>query len=187
VSVTHARPRQGAVAVLVVVSACTLLSFRLRLVAAPDTQRLAALTCLYVLILFASLAIHAPRGPRLLHPAVALIAGMGALLLATAVAGRAAPVPFAPTVVVLSLVGAVAEEALFRRTAYSLLAPRGPVIAVAITALVFAAIHLPLYGVAAFPVDLGAGLLLGWQRHATGSWSVPATTHVAANLVAVIR
>ena len=40
---------------------------------------------------------------------------------------------------------------------------------------------------AAFPVDLGAGLVFGWQRWATGSWVAPAGTHAAANLVAVLR
>ena len=47
--------------------------------------------------------------------------------------------------------------------------------------------HIPSYGLAAFPVDLGAGLLFGWQRWAAGTWTVPAATHAAANLLAVIR
>ncbi len=54
------------------------------------------------------------------------------------------------------------------------------------SALLFAAVHVPLYGVAAFPVDLGAGLLFSWQRWASGDWTVPAATHAAANLLAVI-
>ena len=36
-------------------------------------------------------------------------------------------------------------------------------------------------------VDLGAGLLLSWQRWASGGWGAPAATHVVANLVAVLR
>jgi membrane protease YdiL (CAAX protease family) len=36
------------------------------------------------------------------------------------------------------------------------------------------------------PLDLAAGLLLGWQRQATGSWAVPAATHVVANLLVVL-
>jgi hypothetical protein len=39
---------------------------------------------------------------------------------------------------------------------------------------------------AAFWVDLGAGLLLSWQRWASGTWAVPAATHVAANLLVVL-
>jgi hypothetical protein len=58
---------------------------------------------------------------------------------------------------------------------------------VGLSALVFALIHLPMYGVGAFPVDLGAGLLLGWQRWASGGWGAPAVTHVVANLAMVIR
>ena len=186
-SVARTRPRRSAIALLVVVSASALLSLRLRLATTPDALRLTGLMTIYALILFASLAIRAPRGARLLHPAVALSIGLGALLLVTAAAGPVAPLPLGPTAVAVSLMAALAEEALFRRAAYSLLAARGPSIAVALTALLFAAIHVPLYGVAAFPVDLGAGLLFGWQRHATGSWSVPATTHVAANVLAVVR
>ncbi len=80
----------------------------------------------------------------------------------------------------------MAEEALFRRVAYGVLEPYGAVTAVAVTALLFALIHVPLYGVVAFPVDLGAGLLFGWQRWAAGTWTVPAATHAAANCLAVI-
>ena len=50
---------------------------------------------------------------------------------------------------------------------------------------VFALVHLPAYGVAAMPVDLGAALLLSWQRYASGRWTVPAVTHAVANLLAV--
>jgi hypothetical protein len=31
-----------------------------------------------------------------------------------------------------------------------------------------------------------AGLVLGWQRWAAGTWTVPAVTHVLANLMVVI-
>jgi hypothetical protein len=34
------------------------------------------------------------------------------------------------------------------------------------------------------PLDLAAGLIFGWQRRATGSWTAPAATHVIANLLA---
>jgi hypothetical protein len=36
------------------------------------------------------------------------------------------------------------------------------------------------------PLDLAAGLLLGWQRATTGSWAAPAVTHVVANLLVVL-
>ena len=59
--------------------------------------------------------------------------------------------------------------------------------AIAISGVVFALVHLPAYGTAAIPVDLGAGLLFGWQRWASGTWATPAITHGAANLLAVLR
>jgi membrane protease YdiL (CAAX protease family) len=85
----------------------------------------------------------------------------------------------------LAVLAAVSEEALFRGLLYGRLERSGPVVAVAGSAVVFALVHLPGYGVAAMPVDLGAGLLLSWQRYACGRWTVPAVTHVVANLLAV--
>ena len=85
----------------------------------------------------------------------------------------------------LALVAAVAEEALFRRVLYERLLRFGVVAAVGGSAVVFALVHLPAYGLAAMPVDLGAALLLGWQRYASGRWTVPAVTHAVANLLAV--
>jgi membrane protease YdiL (CAAX protease family) len=85
----------------------------------------------------------------------------------------------------ITVVAAVAEEALFRRVLYDRLLRFGVVAAVGGTAVVFALMHLPAYGVAAMPVDLGAALLLSWQRYASGRWTVPAVTHAVANLLAV--
>ena len=55
------------------------------------------------------------------------------------------------------------------------------------SALLFAAVHVPIYGPAVFWVDLGAGLLFSWQRWASGTWGASAATHAAANLLAVLR
>jgi membrane protease YdiL (CAAX protease family) len=85
----------------------------------------------------------------------------------------------------VALLAAVAEEALFRRLLYDRLLRFGVLTAVIGSAVVFAVAHLPAYGVAAMPVDLGAALLLSWQRYASGRWTVPAVTHVVANLLAV--
>jgi membrane protease YdiL (CAAX protease family) len=87
----------------------------------------------------------------------------------------------------LSVLAAVAEEALFRGGLFRLLEGRGMALAVAGSALAFALVHVPAYGWQAFPVDLGAGLLFSWQRLVTGRWSVPGATHAAANLLAVMR
>ena len=37
--------------------------------------------------------------------------------------------------------------------------------------------------VADVPVDFAAGMVFGWQRWATGTWSSPAVTHAIANLL----
>jgi membrane protease YdiL (CAAX protease family) len=131
---------------------------------------------------------RAPRAPAG-RAALALGAGLAAVL-AVAVVARPAPplggmgTPFAA--LGLSLLAAVAEEALFRGALYGALRRWGAPVAIAGSALLFALVHIPSYGPAALPVDLGAGLLFGWQRWASGRWTVPAATHAAVNLLAVI-
>jgi membrane protease YdiL (CAAX protease family) len=83
-------------------------------------------------------------------------------------------------------VAAVAEEAFFRRLMFGWLARWGNGVAIAGTAVAFAVVHLRAYGVWSVPVNLGAGVLLGWQRWATGRWSAAAATHVVANLLQIM-
>ena len=64
--------------------------------------------------------------------------------------------------------------------------PSGPVLAIAGSALLFALVHITVYGAWVLPIDLAAGVVLGWQRWATGSWRAPAITHVIANVLVVI-
>jgi membrane protease YdiL (CAAX protease family) len=125
--------------------------------------------------------------PQLLVPVMAFGVGAGAILLAGLVAGPHLPVPVAGQAFVLNSLAAVSEEAFFRRFLFDRLTPFGPAAAVLLTAFLFALIHVHLYGMPAVWVDLGAGLLLSWQRWATGRWTTSAATHVLANLVAVIR
>jgi hypothetical protein len=47
-------------------------------------------------------------------------------------------------------------------------------------------VHVTVYGAWVLPIDVAAGLLFGWQRWATNSWSVPAATHVLANVLVVV-
>jgi membrane protease YdiL (CAAX protease family) len=149
--------------------------------------RVALLLLVYGAIAVASAPLLGADEPARLHPM--LVAGVGslAMLIAVAAAGPSAPVAGAAIVLPLSLAAAVSEEMLFRGVAYAELGRWGPVAAVAGSALLFALIHLRAYGPAAMPVDLGAGLLLSWQRWASGSWKIPAATHAAANLLAVMR
>ena len=87
----------------------------------------------------------------------------------------------------LNALAAVAEEAFFRRYLYGLLVERhGPAVAVTVTAAAFALVHVTVWGWWVLPLDLAAGLVLSWQRAATGRWSVPAATHVLANTLALL-
>lgn len=174
-----------AVRLSVVAAGTGLLLMRTQLATVPDARRVDLLALLYGVMLAAALAVPVRAGRPRARPATVLAVGLGAIGLAAAVSGRPAAVPFGSWVLPLALLAAVAEEALFRRAAYGLLEPLGAAAAVVLTALLFAGIHLPLYGVSAFPVDLGAGLLFGWQRYASGTWSIPAGTHAAANFLAV--
>jgi membrane protease YdiL (CAAX protease family) len=170
----------------IVLAGSAALLLRLRLAGHPGSIRVGGLVGLYLAMLAAALWIPAPHerhGERTLSLAVGLF-GVGVAALA---AGRPVAIPWSAWALPLGVLAAIAEEALFRRAAYAALEPAGALVAVTATALLFAAIHVPLYGTAAFPVDLGAGMLFGWQRHASGSWTVPAATHAAANIVVVLR
>jgi membrane protease YdiL (CAAX protease family) len=123
------------------------------------------------------------RGP--LGLGVPLVLGLVAVAGTGVVAGPVADRRVGGVAVGLALLAAVAEEALFRRVLYERLLRFGVVAAVVGSAVLFALVHLPAYGLAAMPVDLGAALLLGWQRYASGRWTVPAVTHAVANLLAV--
>ncbi len=133
-------------------------------------------------------AIAARREPS--SPArVAAAAATGIVAVTAAATISPAPALAVPTVVpALNALAAVAEEAFFRGPLFDLVCRRaGDAVAVVATAAAFAAVHVPLYGWAALPVDLGAGLLFGWQRRVSGTWIVPAVTHGLANLLVVMR
>lgn len=80
----------------------------------------------------------------------------------------------------------VAEEAFFRRGMYGWLERRGAPVAVTVTTVAFALVHIPVYGWGSVPLNLAAGALLGWQRWATGRWTAAAATHAAANVVQIV-
>jgi len=165
---------------------CGALVLRTRLAVLPSTDRVVALAAIFGAILVASLLVPAAPGRRRRHPGGGRLVGHAGQAGAPHPPRHPGPIPVGPGAIPLSLLAAVAEEALFRRAAYGALEPAGAVVAIGVTSLLFALIHVPLYGVAAFPVDLGAGLLFGWQRWASGTWTTSAGTHAAANLLAVI-
>ncbi|MEX2204371.1 MAG: CPBP family intramembrane glutamic endopeptidase [Actinomycetota bacterium] len=141
----------------------------------------------YAAIGLAAMAVPAATERPRLAPSIVLGLGLVSIAIAAIAAGSPVLAPWTSAALPLSLLAALAEEALFRRVLYARLLRLGAVAAITITAVVFAVVHLPAYGTAAIPVDFGAGLLFGWQRWASGTWTTPAITHGAANLLAVLR
>ena len=83
----------------------------------------------------------------------------------------------------LVTVVAAAEEVILRGVLFDALQGRsGMVVAVVVTALLFAVIHLPLYGEPALGIDLCAGVFLGCLRVASGSVTAPLVAHVLADV-----
>jgi hypothetical protein len=181
-----ARPRVQVGLALPVLAGIGLLLLRLRILDTSGATRIALLTAVLAAILAASLLVPVAPGVARARPWVVTAVGLVGVGVAALVAGRPMAAPLGPWGLPLAVFAAVAEEALFRRAAYGWLERFGPVVAVFGSALLFAGVHLPLYGAAALPVDLGAGLLFSWQRWASGTWTVPAGTHVAANVLAVV-
>jgi membrane protease YdiL (CAAX protease family) len=177
----------GSAVVLLAVAALALRPYVVATQPVSPGARNLLLVLVYLAIATASILPPIPRGSAHLPALVVFAVGASALAIVWATAGPTAPLPLAPLAVPLSLLAAVAEEACFRRLAYARLLRFGVPAAIGGGALLFALVHVPAYGLAAFPVDLGAGLLFGWQRWASGSWTVPAATHAAANLLAVMR
>jgi membrane protease YdiL (CAAX protease family) len=148
----------------------------------------AALVVLFVALLAVGVALPIPRvvPARRIPATSALAVGVLAFSVGRLLGGGASPRPLTLGVVALNSLAAVAEEAWFRRLCFGLLAPGGTVFAIVGSSLLFAAVHVPIYGLWVLPLDVAAGLVLGWQRAATGSWAVPALTHVVANLLVVL-
>ena len=173
-------------ATLVVVLGVALLVARPFAQAATGT-RTALFAASYLTIGLASIAVPLEREHPHLAPGLALLWGFGAVVVAANVAGSPVPLPWSAAALPLSLLAAVAEEALFRRLAYARLEAFGAAVAIVGSAVLFGLVHVPAYGLTALPVDVGAGLLFGWQRWASGTWTVPAATHAVANALVVLR
>ena len=113
-------------------------------------------------------------GAAVLVVPVLVTHGVGGHLAATGYAS------WAPATVAV----ATAEEALLRGALYDAVArARGVDAAVVVGAISFAALHVPLYGWHAVPLDLAVGLALGALRVLTGTWTAPAVAHAGADLV----
>jgi membrane protease YdiL (CAAX protease family) len=78
---------------------------------------------------------------------------------------------------------ALAEERILRGVLFTALdLIGGPVLAVVVTSLAFALMHVPVYGWHVVPLDLGVGIFLGGLRLATGRWLGPGIAHVVADV-----
>jgi membrane protease YdiL (CAAX protease family) len=183
---TRDEARERWAATLVVVVGCAVLVGRPFAEAATGT-RTALFAASYLTIGLASIAIPLQRERPHLAPALALLWGFGAVVVAANLSGSPVPLPWSAAALPLSLLAAVAEEALFRRLAFARLEAFGAAVAIVGSAALFGLVHVPAYGLSALPVDLGAGLLFGWQRWASGTWTVPAATHAVANAIVVLR
>jgi membrane protease YdiL (CAAX protease family) len=82
------------------------------------------------------------------------------------------------------VVVATAEEVFLRGALYDA-GDRvwGPSAAIALGAVCFALLHVPLYGWHVLPLDLAVGVVLGGLRQGAGTAAAPAITHVGADLV----
>lgn len=80
---------------------------------------------------------------------------------------------------------AVAEELVLRGSLFTLLERAGgPYAAVVVTSVLFALLHVPLYGWGVVPIDLAAGVWLGGLRLVSGGPAAPTVAHVLADLAA---
>ena len=128
--------------------------------------------------------------------ASACVAGVavGLLLIAAGLAGPALggassipglgrpAAPFVPWAAIIVGV-AVAEEAVLRGVLFDRLRRAGGVrLAILVTTVLFALMHVPLYGWHVVPLDLAVGLALGGLRILTGSAAAPAVAHAVADL-----
>ncbi len=176
-----ARPRAARVTVLILLAA-TLRGISEPLGAAPSTALFAG--CLIAILLF-----EAPRRAPPQRRSTwgrAAVAGLAiGMLLVAPLAGHglsARPLDtfwiWGAVVVVI----ATLEEAVLRGTLQCLWTEEaGVAVGMAASALVFALIHLPRYGLAALPLDIGVGLSLAGLRAVTGRIVGCAVAHVIAD------
>ena len=129
-----------------------------------------------------------PATPRLRDALVGI--GGGSILVLPALYFRATtlvpvlgfpPSSFPTWVLVVGAV-ALSEEMLLRGALFAAIAASsGVTTAVSVTAIVFALLHVPLYGWGALPLDLAVGVWLSGLRAVTGSVTAPAVAHLLAD------
>jgi membrane protease YdiL (CAAX protease family) len=155
---------------------------------APAGSAPAAL--LFSAVLVSGVAWAGPKLVRISVSGVALGAAAAGVLVGLSLVGLPT-VTFGPRAATSTLlwwaplVAAVAatEELVLRGVLFDALHSRsGDAVAVAVTAVLFAVIHVPMYGVDALPIDLCVGVFLGSLRVASGGVTAPLVAHVLADL-----
>jgi len=192
-----ARSRRGSIVVTTAVSIAgvgfNLIRLQLRLDRGPYLASVVAFLGFGVAALAAAHITGTTRGELgLIRPRWRRLALGGALAAAVMIgmAFATAPLTRLPDfgqlvdgLVLFGLCTAPAEELMFRGLLYALIDRRlGPVAAVAVSSVAFAAAHIPVYGLASLPVAVAAGLLLGWLRWWSGSLAGPWAVHTVADL-----
>ncbi len=183
-----ARRRTNAGALLVVLG----VSLALRLLVAGAAGAASELGAALFAVLLVGAAAAAGWRPDRLRPsgpawgvlgAVGLVAGPVLLRLAgprPALHLAAASFPLWAVVVTGVALG---EELLLRGALFAAIDEAvGVKAALVVTTVVFALVHVPLYGMHAVPLDLAVGLWLGGLRVVSGGVTAPATAHVVADL-----
>jgi membrane protease YdiL (CAAX protease family) len=154
--------------------------------AGPAGARSAGAGLTFAAIL-AALAVAGRAQPQLSLRIVAIGVGVASLLVVPAavhggVRGSLRAGAF-PSWAVLTALVAGAEEAFLRGALFDAVQRRHSAdAAVVVAAIAFAALHVPLYGWQAVPLDFAVGLVLGATRLVAGSWTAPAIAHVGADL-----
>jgi membrane protease YdiL (CAAX protease family) len=122
-------------------------------------------------------------------PAFLGAAGGAVLVLAWLTAHPGMPIDLASMNAAIAIwtpvvaVVAVAEEVVLRGVLFDAVRDwGGDGWALVATTVLFALIHLPLYGIGSLPLDLAVGLLLGGLRVVSGGVLAPAIAHVVADL-----
>jgi hypothetical protein len=130
------------------------------------------------------------RPGRVSWRGVAIGIGGGAALVALSLVGvpavlfgaRAPAATLAGWVPLVTAVAAL-EELVFRGVLFDgVRAHSNDAVAIALTALLFAVIHVPLYGTGALPIDVCVGVFLGCLRVGSGGVTAPLVAHVLADV-----
>lgn len=178
--------------ILLLVGVCAAVSLRVGL-GGPEVAQSqpAALAFAVAMALLAVASGWRPPTARASHiatgvlGATALVVGPVAVRAGTFSAGSFLPMSFFPPWALLIVLVASAEEVVLRGALFDACSTiAGPAGAVVATSLLFAIMHVPLYGLTALPLDLGVGLWLGGLRLITGNVTAPLTAHVLADLAA---